>query len=239
MLAPLRRLRLAVWRLALQARLRRHGVRLRMTVGQGVRVAGRPAVDIDVHGARRAGTLAVSVGDRVRVGRGCVIEILPGSTTRSSWVMGSRCKTTVRFVLRGGTIRLAEHVHLRDGCELKAAGELTVGARTLCTRGATIHCDERVAIGALVVLGARVMVIDSDHTHDGSGGEYMAHRCARPGRDRGQRRRRYRRRGAARRAPGPNSVVAAGAAVRAGEQSRGMAAGGIPAKVLRPFDANR
>jgi acetyltransferase-like isoleucine patch superfamily enzyme len=167
-LAPLRRLRLILWRAALRARLRRHGVRLKIAVGRDVRVAGRPGLDIEIHGARRGGSVTIAVGDHVRIGRGAVLDVLPGRDSVVELGLGAALADHVRLVLRGGAIRLADHVHLRDGCELKAAGELTLGAHALCTRGASVHCDERVAIGAHAVLAERVTVIDSDHTHDGS-----------------------------------------------------------------------
>jgi acetyltransferase-like isoleucine patch superfamily enzyme len=98
----------------------------------------------------------------------------------------------------------------------------------------SIHCHEQITIGDYVGLADLIMIIDSDHAHDGSdtwwtkqpvlstpihlgtnalvGSNCVITRGARVG---------------------PNSVVAAGAVVRAGDYPDASLLVGVPAKALR------
>jgi acetyltransferase-like isoleucine patch superfamily enzyme len=97
-----------------------------------------------------------------------------------------------------------------------------------------IHCHERVELGSRAGLADLIVIVDSDHLHDGSstwvmdqpvesapiivgantlvGASVVLTRGA---------------------VIGPNSIVAAGAVVRAGEHPGGWVIGGVPARPLR------
>jgi acetyltransferase-like isoleucine patch superfamily enzyme len=232
-LALVRRLRLALWLLGLRGRLRRHGVRFELEVGRNVRFAGRPRLDVDPFGTA-GGALRLAIGDDVRVGREMVIEVRLGTEQVIELGAGSVLQDHVRFQGRGGAIRLADHVQLRDFCELKSSGELTLGSRAICGRNVTLHCVESVALGPLVGLAERVTITDSDHGHDGSERWFMDQPViAAPVvlEDnvfvatnavvlRGSTLRR-------------NAVVAAGAVVAGSEVPPGHLAGGVPARTLK------
>jgi acetyltransferase-like isoleucine patch superfamily enzyme len=230
-----RTLRLRWWSLGLRARLRRQGVRLELHVGHNVRFAGPPRLDIDSHDARPGGSVVVRIGADTQIGRDLVLDVRPGGEHVLELGDGCLLGDHVRLQLRGGTIRLGERVNVRDFCELKSAGELTVGTSVVVARNATLHCVEKVAVGAFVAIAERVTITDSDHGNDGSG----TWRLAQPLRVdpvelgnnafvgtnavllRGVR-------------LGANAVVAAGAVVTAGDLPAGWLVAGVPARAIKP-----
>lgn len=234
MLESSRRLRLGWWTLGLRARLRRQGVRLEVVVGRNVRFAGPPRLDLDAHDARPGGTLTLRIADHARIGRDLILDVRPGVDHVLELGEGCLLGDHVRMQLRGGAIRLADHVNVRDFCELKSAGELTLGPSAICGRNVTLHCVERVALGAFVGLAERVTVTDSDHANDGSGTWFMAQPlhvepvtlgdnafvATNAVLLRGVR-------------LGANAVVAAGAVVTAGEYAPGWLIAGVPARAVK------
>jgi len=237
-LQTVRTLRLRFWALGLRARLRRQGVRLEWHIGPDVRFAGRPRLDLDLHDAKSSGSLVVRIGARSRIGRDLVLDVRPGAAHVVELGEGCLLGDHVRLQLRGGTIRLGDNVNLRDFCELKSAGELTLGPGAICGRNVTLHCVERVALGAFVGLAERVTVTDSDHANDGSDTWFMAQplhvESVSLGDNafvatnavllRGVR-------------LGANAVVAAGAVVTAGELPAGWLVAGVPARAVKPLGA--
>ncbi|MEJ7786830.1 MAG: hypothetical protein WKF96_18670, partial [Solirubrobacteraceae bacterium] len=237
-LRTVRTLRLRLWMLELRARLRRQGVRLESHVGAGVRFAGRPRLDLDLHDAKSSGSLLLQIGARSRIGRELVLDVRPGGDHVIELGEGCLLGDHVRLQLRGGTIRLGDNVNLRDFCELKSAGELSVGASAICGRNVTLHCVERVTLGAFVGLAERVTITDSDHAADGSDTWFMAQPVhvepvllgdnafvATNGTVlRGAR-------------LGANVVVAAGAVVTGGDVPAGWLVAGVPAKAIKPLGA--
>ena len=234
MLAPIRRLRLAWWTFALRLRLRRHGVRLQVAIAPNLRVAGRPHLDVELVGGRTGGTLTLDVGRDVRVGRDLVLDVQPGADHVVEIGSGTVFQDQVRLQLRGGAIRVGEHGSVRDGCQLKSSGDLSVGRRVILSRGSAIHCVARVTLGDLVGLAERVTVVDSDHGADGTGAWFMERPLlvdpvvieanvfvgANAVVMRGS-------------VLGANSVVAAGSVVSAGEYPAGFLVGGVPARPMR------
>jgi acetyltransferase-like isoleucine patch superfamily enzyme len=217
----------------LRLRLRRHGMRAELSVGRNVRFAGRPRLDIDPFGTS-GGELRLTIGDHVRVGRDLVVEVRLGQRHVIELGEGSVLQDHVRLQGRGGAIRLADHVQLRDFCELKSAGELTLATRAICGRNVTLHCEQEVSLGAYVGLAERVTITDSDHGHDGSDRWFMdqpviaapvvlednAFVATNAVVLRGSVLRR-------------NAVVAAGAVLAGLEVPAGHLAGGVPARTLK------
>jgi len=237
-LQTVRTLRLRFWALGLRARLRRQGVRLEWHIGPDVRFAGRPRLDLDLHDAKSSGSLVVRIGARSRIGRDLVLDVRPGGAHVVELGEGCLLGDHVRLQLRGGTIRLGAHVNVRDFCELKSAGELSLGASAICGRNVTLHCAERVTLGAFVGLAERVTITDSDHASDGSDTWFMAQPVhiepvvlganafvATNGTVL---------RGAS---LGANVVVAAGAVVMGGAVPAGWLVAGVPAKAIKPLGA--
>lgn len=233
LLTASRALRFRLWVLVTRARLQRLGGGLVLDVAEVPRYLGLPRVEIDGY----PGTLTLRIGREVRFGRGLVLDLAHGKDGVIE--LGDRVvmQNGVRLQPWGGAIRLAPAVQVRDRCELKSAGELTLGERAICGRNVTLHCEERVTIGAKVGFAERVTIIDSDHGFDGSDTFFMEQ--------------------AVRSAPvdigencfvatngvvlrgttiGRNSVVAAGAVVNGGDFPAGHVIGGIPARALKALD---
>lgn len=164
-----RALRFRTWALVTAARLRRLGGRLVLEVAEVPRFLGLPRVEILGH----PGTLTLRIGRDVRIGRDLVLDLVHGKDGVVE--LGDRVvlQNGVRLQPWGGAIRLATAAQVRDRCELKSAGELTIGERSICGRTTTLHCEERIALGAKVGLAERVTIIDSDHGFDGSDTYFM------------------------------------------------------------------
>lgn len=157
----LHRLRFRLWCLTGGARLRRAGGRLRVEAPHGARMDSAPHVHIAA-----GGQVTLRLGRGVKLGRATHLDLDGDGTLELG--DGVTFGHGVRVQLDGGAIRLGAHVQARDGIVLKSRGELTVGGETVLSYGATIHCAERIEIGAHVAMGERVSILDSDHSHDGS-----------------------------------------------------------------------
>ena len=227
-------MRVAWWLLGLRLRLQRQGVGLRVVLGPGMRWGGRPRLEVLPMGDERGGSVTLAFGAGVRVGRDLVLDVRPGGDHLVEVGAGCILQDHVRLQLRGGAIRIGDHTQVRDGCELKSAGELSIGERVVCGRGSTLHCERAITLGSHVAMAERVTVLDSDHGADGTdawvlgrpllvdpvevgdnvliGANVTLLRGARVGR---------------------NSVVAAGAVVVAGEYAAGWLVGGMPARPLK------
>ena len=222
------RVRFALWTARLRAQLRRRGGRLELH--------GRARFDGAPHLHGGGGTLTLRFGEGVRLGRDLHLECDGGGTL--ALADGVYFQHGARVILRGGTIALGAHTHVRDGAVLKSAGELRVGEEVTIGMGDTLACAERLEIGDRAGLGEHVSVTDSDHTHDGSDVHYLrqplrvtpvaigANVLVSAGAVilRGAR-------------IGPNAVVAANAVVGAGEHPGAHLLAGAPARVVKPLDA--
>jgi len=164
-----RELRFRVWLAFTAARLRRLGGRLIADVEQTPRCLGLPRLELD----GSPGTLTLRIGRDVRLGRDLVIDLAGGLD--GTVEIGDRVsfQNGVRLQPWGGAIRLSDDAQIRDRCELKSAGELRIGKRTILGRAVTVHCEQQITIGALVGFAERVTVIDSDHGFDGSDTFFM------------------------------------------------------------------
>jgi acetyltransferase-like isoleucine patch superfamily enzyme len=177
---------------------------------------------------------------RLRVGRDARIE--PGvglqleTGAESELVLGERTvlQAGVRIWLTGGIIRVGAGTIVRDQSVLKSGGELAIGDHVRVGYGSVIHCHERVELASRSVLADLVVVVDSDHVHDGSETWVMAQPVVaapiRVGSNTLVGAHSVITRGAM---IGSNAIVAAGAVVRMGDHPDGWLIGGIPARSLR------
>lgn len=224
------RLRFRAWTVVLRLRLRRRGARLVVDAPHGARMDGLPHVSVDGDG----GSLTLRLGRGVKLGRATHLDVLGGGDSTLEIGDGAYLMHGVRLQLRGGAIRLAAHVNLRDGVVLKSEGELVVGYEVPISYGGVIHCVERIEIADRAGLAERVTVVDSDHTHFGDDRYFLANPlkvdpvhigpnafvCANAVITRGAR-------------VGANSIIAAGAVVGAGEHPVGWLVAGVPARPVR------
>jgi acetyltransferase-like isoleucine patch superfamily enzyme len=217
-----------------RARLRRLGGRLRLDSQGTPRLRGPLRVELGAS----PGTLTISIGRDVTIGRECVIELADGADGTIEIADRAILQSRVRLQPWGGAIRLGAGAQVRDGCELKSKGELRVGERAICGRNVTLHCHESITLGDCVGLAERVTIADSDHSNDGSAVFFMEQPVVSEavvlGRNvfcatnavilRGSR-------------VGDNAVVAAGAVVTGGEFLPGWLIGGVPARALKELPA--
>lgn len=234
LIAAVRALRWRWWTLKTSARLRRLGGRLVLRTSGTPRLRGPLHVDID----GRAGTLRLTLGRDVTIGRDCTIDLAGGADGTIELADHVVLQSRVRLQPWGGAIRIAAGAQIRDGCELKSRGELRLGERAICGRNVTLHCHEAITLGDCVGLAERVTIADSDHANDGSDTFFMQLPllaapvvlernvfCATNAVVlRGTR-------------IGRNAVVAAGAVVTGGEHPPGWLIGGVPARALKPLPA--
>jgi acetyltransferase-like isoleucine patch superfamily enzyme len=224
------RLRFRIWTALLAVQLRRRGARLFVDAPHGARMDSFPHVAIDGSG----GTFELRLGRGVKLGRATHLDIHAGGANVLEIGDGAYLMHGVRLQLRGGAIRLAAHVNLRDGVVLKSEGELVIGYEVVVSYGSAIHCVRRIEIADQAGLAERVTVVDSDHTHYGDDRYFLAQPlkvepvhigsnafiCANAVIMRGAR-------------VGANSVVGAGAVVGAGEHPDGWLLAGAPATPVR------
>jgi len=214
------------------ARLRRLGGRLVLEAAGTPRLRG----PLRVETGARPGTLTLRIGREVTIGRDCIVDLADGADGTIELGDGALLQARLRLQPWGGAIRIGAGAQLRDGCELKARGELRVGERAICGRNVTLHCHESLTLGPCVGLAERVTVTDSDHANDGSDRWFMEQPvvCAPVVLERNVfcatnvvvlRGTRIQR----------NAVVAAGAVVTGGEHPPGWLIGGVPAKPLKPL----
>jgi acetyltransferase-like isoleucine patch superfamily enzyme len=156
--------RFRAWALLVRARLRRLGGDLVLDVAAPPRLLGLPHVDIDGY----PGTLTLRIGREVRIGRDLIIDLAAGADGEIVLADGVTLQDGVRLQPWGGRIRVDDSAQIRDRCELKSTGDLRLGARSVLSRTATLHCHERIDIGARCAIAERTTIIDSDHGFDGS-----------------------------------------------------------------------
>lgn len=233
LLALRARLRFAAWVARLRLQLRRRGGRL---VIQGrARFDGPPHVVITPDG-EGGGVFTLRLGDGVRLGRDLHLEIWAHATTELALADGVYFQHGCRIQLRGGSISLGPHSHVRDGALLRSGGVVRIGAEVTVGAWDTISAVESVVIDDRAGLGERTTITDSDHTHDGGEGHFLLLPLrvtpvhigpnvlisANVVIMRGAR-------------VGANSVIAANAVVGAGEHPPSHILAGIPARALKPL----
>jgi len=227
------RARFCAWTALLGLQLRRRGARLVVDAPFGARLDGFPHLDVEAVGDGEA-TFTLRVGRGVSLGRATHLDIHAGATNALELGDGAYLMHGVRLQLRGGSIALGAHTHVRDGAVLKADGRLRVGEEVTISYGDVLACTERIEIGDRVGLGERVTITDSDHTHDGSATHYLRQplRVApvRLGQNVLVSANAVVLRGAE---VGPHAVIAAGAVVGAGEHAGGWLHAGAPARPVR------
>ena len=171
-----RRLQLAVWATRARTRMRWVGIRLEVSLGEGVVFVRNPFVLAGVGPPEQPGSLRIVLGNRVRCAPGVIIEAEPGTDSVLEIGDGTRIGATTHFHLRGGRIRIGAGSEIRDGAVLKVTGgaELELGERVYMSYGCLLAATERIVLEERVGLGERVSVIDSDHETDGSGIHWTA-----------------------------------------------------------------
>lgn len=233
----LRAVRFRLWALGVRLRLKRLGCDFNLECAATPRYFGLPRLQADPVGDGR-GSLTLRIGRDCKLGDNLVIDVQTG--LHGVIELGDRVtfQDRVRLQPWGGAIRLGDHVQIRDACELKSKGELTMGDRSILGRLVTIHCDTRITLGSCVGVGERSTISDSDHVHDGSDTFFMEQPVIADPVElhdnawiatnvlilRGS-------------IVGRGSIVAAGAVLTGGEYPERWLLVGIPAKPLKPLPA--
>ena len=230
-----RRSAMTIWLTELRAQLRRHGGSLDAEIGSGARFDAAPHLRITPQG-EGGGTLRLVLAEGASLGRDTTIEVWARGDNLLRLDPGAYFTSNVRVQLRGGSVSVGEHAHVRDGAVLKSQGALTIGREVTVSFGDVLACTERIDIGDFVGLGERVTITDSDHTHDGSDTHYLVQPLritpVRLGRNVLVSANAVILRGAE---VGDNAVVAAGAVVGAGSHPGGHLLAGVPAKPVKPL----
>lgn len=229
------RLRFAVWAAGLRLRLRRHGARLELHAPHGARFAARPRARVHGLGAGEA-TFTLRLGRGVDLGSALTLELWAGATNRLEIGDGVYFLSNSRIELRGGSIRLGAHASVRDGAVLKSDGDLVVGDEVPISFGCVVACTREIRIDRFAGLAERVTVIDSDHSHDGSGTPFLRQPvradAVHIGSNTFVAANAIVLRGAR---IGSNAVVGAASVVRGGHHDGGWLHAGNPARPVRPL----
>ena len=236
LLALGRRARLAVWAARARTRMRWVGIDFSFSAGQGAVFVRPPFV---LAGSEQPtgepGSLDVVLGRNIRFAPGVIIEAEPGYRSRVEIGDGTRLGANVHLYLRGGSIRIGPGCEIRDGCVLKATGgELELGTQCFLSYGCVLHATERVQLEDRVGLGERVSVIDSRHETDGGDDHWTKQPISTQPIVIGENTLMFINSVATMGAHvGPNSQVASGAILRAGDYPPSVLLAGVPAEVVR------
>jgi acetyltransferase-like isoleucine patch superfamily enzyme len=227
------RARFALWVAWLRLQLRRRGARLEVSRAGVVRFGRAPRVRVLELGDGERVT-RLRFGEGVSLGDGMSLDVWAGGSNLLEVGDGAYFLAGARVELRGGTIAVGRHAHVRDGAVLKSEGMLSVGREVTVSFHDVLACTERIEIGDLCGLGERVTITDSDHTHDGSSHHYLRRPLrvspVKIGRNVLVSANAVILRGAT---IGDNAVVAAGAVVGAGEHEGGHVYAGAPAIAVK------
>jgi maltose O-acetyltransferase len=231
------RARFELWARRLDAALRRAGGRLVLDAPHGAHFYELPEIEIHPHGPG-AGTTTLRFGEHVQLGRGLILDLWAAADNLLELGDGARLKAGTRVHLRGGAVRLGDHVTIRDYCYIDAShgGEIVLGDRAQFGSQVAVHAIELVELGMNCVAAERVSIFDSDHRHDGGdvasydqdlaispvviaentllGAGALVLRGVRIG---------------------ANGMVAGGAVMRHGDYPGGFLYAGIPARSVRPL----
>lgn len=227
--------RFATWRRVVTARLARLGVETRWELDGTPSSWTLPRLE-PVIGPPGPGRLTVRLGRDVKLGRELILEVWTGTENVLDVGHRSTFEAFCRVQLQGGTIRLANDVHVRDLVLLKTKSMLEVGEWTVLSRGVHLHATAGIRIGAHGAMGERSSFIDSDHTVGGSEPVLRRPLKTEPivlGRNvavsancvllRGTR-------------VGENAVVAAGAVLNGGDYPAGWLIAGLPGVAVRALE---
>jgi acetyltransferase-like isoleucine patch superfamily enzyme len=227
------RARFALWVAWLRLQLRRRGARLEVSRAGVVRFGRAPRVRVLELGDGERVT-RLRLGEGVSLGDGMSLDVWAGGSNLLEVGDGAYFLAGVRVELRGGTVAVGRHAHVRDGAVLKSEGMLSVGREVTVSFHDVLACTERIEIGDLCGLGERVTITDSDHTHDGSSHHYLRQPLrvspVKIGRNVLVSANAVILRGAT---IGDNAVVAAGAVVGAGDHEGGHVYAGAPAIAVK------
>jgi acetyltransferase-like isoleucine patch superfamily enzyme len=159
--------RFQAWVARLRLQLRRNGGRLVLDVKDAPLMEELPTIRATMTGDGDA-TLTLRIGEGVKFGRRCTIEIWALGTNLLE--LGDRVlvEDDVKLHLNDGTIRVGATSQLRDNVRLKSQGQLLLGERVVLGYLTMLHCSERIEFEDWVGLSERVTVVDSDHGFDGS-----------------------------------------------------------------------
>jgi len=230
-----RSLRFRAWAARLRIDLKRNGCRLVLDAPYGALLEDGPAIRARMAG-EGDGTFTLRIGRNVTVGKGVRLVIWALGTNVLEIGDDTLVDDQVHLHLRGGEIRIGRAAVIREFAVLRSEGLLTIGEKGNVSHGSVIHCRERVALEDLSNITEHVTVVDSDHSHDGSG-DYVLDQPLRVSPVsigpntfvgagsvvlRGAR-------------VGPNAMVAAGSVVPEGDYPSGWLIGGSPAKAIRPL----
>ena len=162
-----RRARFRAWTTKLDLELRRRGARLILEAGGVPDFDELPHLRVEKRGQGDA-TFTLRIGTDVSFGRDVTLEIQALGTNALTIGDATMVFDRATFDLDGGSIAIADHCQIRTNTLIKSSAEVTIGARTIFSYNASIHCAAGVELEDWSQIAERVTVVDSDHELDGS-----------------------------------------------------------------------
>src|SRR3954453_13183522 len=162
-----RRVRFRAWARRLDVELRRRGGRLVLDAPHGLTFDTPPRIRAVMRGDGD-GTLTLSIGRNVHLGRDVGMEVWAGGTNVLELRDDAYVLDGVRLLLRSGEIALGARTGVRDYAVLKSEGRLALGADCQVSYHSVIHCREGVRLEDRVIMAERVTIVDSEKDRDGS-----------------------------------------------------------------------
>jgi acetyltransferase-like isoleucine patch superfamily enzyme len=130
------------------------------------------------YSARFRGPVVVGRGSRLRIARSATLDLAPGATLLIGIAHDSPSGAVVRLHPRS-SLAVGGRVQLMRSCTVTVGydARLTIGAGTFFNDGASVVCDQQVAIGADCAISWGVRIMDTDVHRLVRGGVAVANRA--------------------------------------------------------------
>jgi maltose O-acetyltransferase len=108
-------------------------------------------------------TVDLELAPDVALGRRIRLVLWPGSHSIVRVAAGSRIGDGVTLILKGGELDCGLDTDIRAGCVLSVGGLVELAGSNILGYGTTVHCADRISLGAMTSASERVTLTDSSH----------------------------------------------------------------------------
>jgi len=108
-------------------------------------------------------TVEMNIADDVEIGPGVRVTFAPWSNNVLHIGPGTSLADRVLIQLSNGAARIGDAVQMRRDCILNVSGELVIAGDSVVSWGTVFHCNNRISVDRMVLIGEYVTIVDSSH----------------------------------------------------------------------------